>query len=97
MIIVDDRLELTQEDRAKYTYCVAATDKFMSGWGNASGGNSYVVFCCEPKNGWKLDTWMQNRGDFIRVRKVLPSYKPSANYCAHVHYYVVTDAHCAVN
>ena len=96
MKVVDDRQQLSPEEKLKFNNLIAATNKFMSGWGKAAGGNSYVVYCCEDKDYSKVMTWMQNRNDFIRVRQVMPNYKPNPSCCSHIHYYVVKDGHPAL-
>lgn len=49
---------------------LVATDKFMSGWGMAPG-SSYVAYPADnltmtQRN--NLESWMDERSDFIRVR-----------------------------
>jgi len=57
----------TKDTKAPLTWAVA-TDKFMSGWGQAPG-TSYVAY---PIYDWndeqELTRYMKNRQEFIRVR-----------------------------
>jgi len=62
---------------------VAATDKFMSGWGRAEGKINRIVFECD---GWdeanRVADMLEARGDMIRVRTSMrrPSYPTQSHY-----------------
>ena len=46
-----------------------ATDRFMSGWGLAREGKSYVAYpIYDATDEQELVRWMEERSDFIRVR-----------------------------
>ena len=88
---VDDR---TAEQKKTHTYLVTATDKFMSGWGGASGGISKVAWCCDTKEKmWKLLSWVEKRPEMKYVNWTHGTWYPKA---AHVHFYVVDDNHPAL-
>ena len=87
--IEDDR---TPEQHGTHRYGVAATDRFMSGWGGARGGASVAIwafpgapdsFCAQ-----EMERWVSARPEMRRVRIVdLRSYRPGRTI-AHVHVYV---------
>lgn len=60
---------------------LVATDKFLSGWGKAKG-KSYVAY---PLAGLslpqidRLESWMRDRGDYIRVRYTQSTPKTGPN------------------
>jgi hypothetical protein len=89
---VDDR---TAEQKKTHIYLVTATDKFMSGWGGASGGASKVAWCCDTKEKlWKLLDWVNRRSDMKYL-----SYRYDGKWypkAAHIHLYVVDDNHPAL-
>jgi hypothetical protein len=91
-IRIDDRTP----DQIKTHYClITATDKFMSGWGLAKNGLSKCAWACEKKHVHKVLAWVQNRSDMKYVNvNYTGKWYPVA---AHVHIYVVTDDHPAVN
>ena len=89
----DDR---TEEQKKTHTYLVTATDKFLSGWGQASGGSSKCAWACDNfDDAEKVLTWVENRSDMKYVNlNTSGKWYPSA---AHVHIYVVNDLHPALN
>jgi hypothetical protein len=92
MIRQDDR---TPEQRRSHGYLVVATDRFMSGWGGATGGMSYAAWACSTlADRDKALAWVSARGDMKRVRCLadwpLQRYQPGS-HCAHIHIYVWTD------
>ena len=81
MIVVDDR---TPEEKKRTNYIIVATDNFLSGWGMAEDGNSYFAVACETwEQRKKAIEVLNSRPEMIRVREVLPSYRPNSAYCAH--------------
>jgi hypothetical protein len=92
----DDR---TEGQKNTHTWLVIGTDRFMSGWGEASNGLSYAAWACEPKYRDQVLDWVESRSDMKRVREVYEGqgnkkyYAPGA---AHCHIYVVTDEHPAI-
>ena len=93
MIIVDDRNE---EQKKTHTIIFVGTDKFLSGWGQAQGGASYAGWACKSEDRYKVENWVRNRGDMLRVREVGNNYRPNPRYCAHFHIYVVDENHPAI-
>jgi hypothetical protein len=91
MIRVDDR---TPEQKLTHRWGVVARDKFMSGWGRASGGASRCAWACDPKADFdKLFKWVQSRKEMIYVNKVdLNTYRPPSG-TAHFHIYVCEPYH----
>ena len=91
-MIQDDR---TEAQKSTHVWGVVGTDRFMSGWGEASGGMSYAVWACDSEGSTlrDLEYKVEQRGDMDRVRIVyLPDYRPRA---AHTHIYVHTKSHPA--
>ncbi|MBM3493287.1 MAG: hypothetical protein FJX72_03035 [Armatimonadetes bacterium] len=87
----DDR---TPEQRATYRLGVAATDRFMSGWGGAAGGTSVACWACRADDIPTVERWVRSRGEMRYVRVVsLRNYRPR---CAHLHVYVVEPGHPAL-
>ena len=91
MKIVDDR---TEDQRKTHRFAVMATDKFMSGWGHASGGSSVCGWACAPDvNTDRMWNWVKSRREMRRVRVVcLDNYRPKGNV-AHCHIYVANEDH----
>jgi len=89
MIIQDDR---TKEELTTHNCIVAMTDKFMSGWGQASGGISYAGWACTWKDIDKVKKWVRSRSDASRVRVVGGDWRPERKN-GHAHIYVVHDGH----
>ena len=92
-IRLDDR---TQEQKKTNTVLITATDKFMSGWGHASGGASKVAWACRKDQDWgKVLDWVEKRDDMKYVNvNFTGKWYPKA---AHVHIYVCDDNHPAFN
>lgn len=85
----DDR---TDEQRATHRFGVAATDRFMSGWGGARGGSSVAIWAFpgapDSFTAQEMERWVTARPEMRRVRIVdLRTYRPS-RAVAHVHVYV---------
>lgn len=87
---VDDR---TAEQKKTHTVLVTATDTFMSNWGKAKGGKSKVAWACEPDKVGKVLAWVLERKEMRYVNVQYGGWYPKA---AHVHIYVVTDEHPAL-
>ena len=87
----DDR---TPEQMKTYTYLVTATDRFMSGWGGASGGASKCAWACNSwSNAQKLFDWVSNRSEMKYVNITTGKWYPNA---AHIHIYVADETHPAL-
>ena len=88
-IIQDDR---TPEQQETHRFAVVGTDKFMSGWGEATGGASYAGWACANRE--ELDKAfdvISDRSDMKRVRIVnLNDYR--ATNAKHLHIYVWTTS-----
>ncbi len=88
---IDDR---TTEQKRTHTILVTATDKFMSGWGEASQGTSKCAWACRQDQDYnKVLSWVESRPEMIYVNIRFNPWYPSA---AHVHIYVVDDNHPAL-
>jgi len=88
-ILVDDR---TEEQKRTHTVIIAATDTFMSGWGQGVPV-SYAGWACQPKDARKVESWVRARGDMKNVREVLSTWRPRIG---HTHIYVVDEGHPAL-
>ena len=71
MILQDDR-----PPEQKSWLMVVMTDRFLSGWGEAEGGPSYAAWPFPDGERGQLESWVRARTDAMRVRIVLPSYRP---------------------
>ena len=91
MKMQDDR---TPEERETHHVIILGTDTFMSGWGKAQGGVSYAGWACRPEDRDRVERWVRNRGDQIRVREVGNDYRPRGR--GHCHIYVVREGHRAL-
>ena len=94
MELLDDR---TPEQMQTHTTLITATDRFMSGKGGASGGASKVAWACDtPEKADKLFDWVNSRNEMKYVNiHYNNGWKP--RNAAHVHIYVVSDNHPALN
>jgi hypothetical protein len=94
MIIEDDR---TSEQRQSHRWGVVMRDKFMSGWGEASGGVSRCAWACGPGvNIERVRAWVESRGDSAYVNVVdLHTYRPRNT--KHFHIYVCDAGHPALD
>ena len=91
MIRKDDR---TPDQQKTHTALVTATDKCLSGWGQAEKGLSKCAWACKPKHFDKVFKWVQNRSDMKYVRYQVKDWYPKN--CVHLHIYVVDDNHPAL-
>ena len=91
MIRQDDR---TQEQKKTHIALVTATDKFLSGWGEAKGGLSKCAWACKPEHFDKVFKWVSNRTDMKYVSYHVNNWYPK-NY-EHLHIYVVEENHPAL-
>jgi hypothetical protein len=82
----DDR---TAEQKRTHTLIVLATDRWMSGWGKASGGASYAGWACTPEDLDACEAWVSQRSDMRNVRVVGGNYRPRAG-AGHCRVYVWT-------
>lgn len=98
MYEINDRR--TDAEKAATVGYVVFTDKFMSGWGKASGGSSYYALAVIREVRWEngvavmpridriIETLLaqgERRTDMIRGRYVAGStYRPSRRSCAHL-------------
>ncbi len=88
----DDR---NDEQRLTHTWLVTATDRFMSGWGLCgNGGVSKCAWACEGKDVDKVFKWVDDRGEMKYVNVTSRPWYP--RNAAHVHIYVVTEGHNAL-
>ena len=87
MILKDER---TPEQHKTHTLIVLMTDRFMSGWGQATGGYSYAGWACTPALLDTIEQRIRARSDAMRVRIVGGNYRPPAGP-GHCHIYVAND------
>ena len=92
MIFKDDR---TEAEKTTHTWLITATDKFMSGWGNARGGKSKVAWACRPEHACALLDWVDSREEMSFVNATLATNWRPRN-CVHMHVYVANANHPAV-
>lgn len=88
---VDDR---TIEQITTHPVIIGGRDKFMSGWGAASGGSSYAGWACRAEDVDAVYAWVKGRGDITRVSCHYHGWYPRGR--GHTHIYVVTDNHPAL-
>lgn len=88
MVVEDDR---TEDETTTHPYLVIGTDRVLSGWGKAEDGLSYAVWACRPEDRKHVLEWVEQRGDMMRVRETVGTYRPSG--CGHCHIYVVRSGH----
>lgn len=88
MTRADDR---TEEQKKTHTVIVAMTDRCLSGWGGAAGGTSYAGWACRPEDAARVERWVRNRSDAMRVRIISDPWRPRGP--GHTHVYVVNDGH----
>ena len=86
MQVQDDR---TPEEKQSHPWLVVGTDRFMSGWGKASGGVSYAAWACTDAMLPTIESRIAKRGDMKRVRTVYGAYRPKGR--GHLHVYVVRE------
>jgi len=93
MATQDDR---TEEQKKTHRLAIVARDKFMSGWGGASGGASRCAWACHPEvNTDRVFDWVRNRSEMRCVNVVdLSTYRPPSG-TAHFHIYVCDPGHPA--
>ncbi len=93
MIRKDDR---TPEQKHTHRLAIVARDKFMSGWGGASGGASRCAWACHPDVDLeRVYNWVEQRSEMDRPCLVdLSTYRPPTG-TAHFHIYVCNPDHVA--
>jgi len=90
MIKQDDR---TQEQKKTHRYGVVAHDKFMSGWGGASGGTSRAAWAVDESkvNIDRVYNWVKSRSEMKYVNIVDLNNYHAPRGTAHLHIYVVDE------
>jgi len=75
-------------------FIVYATDKFMSGWGEARNGKSKCGWIVSRSNRHKMLEWVRERDEMIYVNwSRLETFRPR-NF-AHFSYYLANNTHPA--
>jgi len=92
MQLVDER---TDEERETLSVIILGTDRYMGGWGAATGGPSYAGWACRPDDAGTVERWVRNRSDMTRVRIVSGDYRPPSGP-GHCHIYAVRPGHPAL-
>jgi len=96
MIFQDDR-----EDRTVvYPILIVGRDTFLSGWGQATGGNSIAAWACKEEDMTAVEHWVRSRSDMENIRVVNDShgFYMAGDFCnvQHFHIYVVGENHPAL-
>ena len=87
---------MTTEQQKTHSILVTATDRFMSGWGQATGGNSKCAWACDSKEkAKKVYEWVKNRSEMKYVNIQYNKWVPKN--AAHVSIYLVEDFHPALS
>lgn len=87
----DDR---TPEQCQTHTWAVVAKDRFMSGWGEAKGGASWVAWACPSlEAAERFQAWVADRSEMRCVRVVLLRTYRVPRSAAHFHVYVANVGH----
>ena len=94
MTTQDDR---TAEQRKTHRWGIVARDKFLSGWGGASGGFSRCAWACATiEEATECEKWVRDRSEMIHVNFVdLTTYRAPRG-TAHFHIYVCEGDHPAL-
>lgn len=87
--IVDDR---TSEEKEKTRGFVVATDRFLSGWGEAAGRSLVAVPFSDADDCARVETRLRLRDEMLRVRIVGPAYRPHLHPGDHLHIYNLRDS-----
>ena len=66
----------TEADKAATVGFVVATDRFMSGWGQAPGSSYYAVPFSDWDQAVTVEANMRRRSEMKRVRVVGADYRP---------------------
>jgi len=97
MKLQDDR---TPQQANTHRWAVVARDKFMSGWGGATGGASRCAWAVP--NDWlhdgsieAVERWVRSRSEMVHVNVMDLSKYRCPRGTAHFHIYVVNDQHPA--
>lgn len=90
MIRTDDRTPIEIENTIGF---VIATDKFMSGWGQAKGKSVVAVPFTSEQDKEKILNRMERRNEMKRVRITYgKEYKPKLTTNDHLHIYNTTNS-----
>jgi hypothetical protein len=89
----DDR---TEKQKQTHRLAIVARDKFMSGWGGASGGASRCAWAVHPDvNEDRVFNWVKSRSEMRNVSIVDLSTYRAPRGTAHFHIYVCDPNHPA--
>lgn len=95
MKTVDDRNE---SQKITHKWAIVAKDKYMSGWGGATGGASRVAWAVESYASVdKLLSWVKSRNEMKYVNVVNLNDYRAPRSTAHFHVYVADASHPAFN
>ena len=93
--IVDDR---SDAQKSTHVWGVVAKDKFMSGWGSASGGTSRCAWAVPSgASVERVFNWVSGRKEMRNVNIVNLNTYRAARGTAHFHIYVINENHPALN
>ncbi len=77
----------TDEQRKNTKYFVNATDRFMSGWGKAEGGNSYFcIAVADHAQAMAAMEWLDGREEMKCVRDSLRPRRAKGSHTSIVHF-----------
>ena len=91
--VADDR---TEEQKKTHILAIVAADKFMSGWGGATGGTSRAAWACHPDVSTdRVWNWVRARREMRHIKLIdLRTYRPPRG-TSHFHIYVCNADHVA--
>jgi hypothetical protein len=88
--IVDDR---TPDEVATTQGFWVATDRFLGGWGRATGRSLVACPCRTPEDAARVRRVFESRPEFLRVRWISgPVYRPRLSPGDHLHIYNTTHS-----
>lgn len=85
----DDR---TDEEKAATVGFVVATDRFMSGWGQAPGRSLVAVPVTSYEDQKDVTETLERRPEMLRVRFCMKTYRPRLYQGDHLHIYDTKDS-----
>lgn len=91
MDIDDDR---TDAEKRTHTCLIGGTDRFMSGWGKAKGGQSIALWACPPEYRDRVRDWVYRSSDIGGPDEYSDSNLPTG--LGHCHIYSVGPDHPAM-
>lgn len=74
-------------------------DGFMSGWGNATDGESYAGWQCDPVDAEEVERWVKHRSDCVKThttddlsrQQIITHFKQTRPLAKHISIYVAKE------